>query len=102
MEVLELEKGVSGAEVEAESERAQLKLPLKRAKKHPGRQELPAHLPRLEKIIACTLEQCVCGNCGQENSVIGYEKSEQLDVNPAEYFAVVTNHTNRSCNAREE
>jgi transposase len=102
LELLELEPGVSGAEVEAESERAQLKLPLKGAKKHPGRQELPAHLPRIEKIIACTPEQCVCGNCGKENSVIGYEKSEQLDVKPAEYFVVVTKREKRACKACEE
>ena len=60
---LELEPGVSQAEVQAESERAQLKLPLRKAPqpaKHPGRQELPAHLPRVEKIIACTPEQCIC------------------------------------------
>src|SRR6266446_1699986 len=102
LELLELEPGVSSAEVEAESERAQLKLPLKGAKKHPGRQELPAHLPRVEKLIACTPEQCVCGNCGKENSVIGYEKSEQLDVKPAEYFVVVTKREKRACKACEE
>jgi transposase len=102
LELLEREPGVSSAEVEAESERAQLKLPLKQAKKHPGRQELPAHLPRIEKIIACTPEQCVCGNCGKENSVIGYEKSEQLDVKPAEYFVVVTKREKRACKACEE
>jgi transposase len=102
LELLELEPGVSRAELEAESERAQLKLALKPAKKHPGRQELPAHLPRIEKIIACTPEQCVCGNCGKENSVIGYEKSEQLDVKPAEYFVVVTMREKRACKACEE
>src|SRR5580692_10978529 len=102
LELLELEPGVSSAEVQAESERAQLKLPLKGAKKHPGRQELPAHLPRIEKIIACRPEQCVCGNCGKENSVIGYEKSEQLDVKPAEYFVVVTKREKRACKDCEE
>src|ERR1700757_1358188 len=102
LELLELEPGVSSAEVKAESERGQLKLPLKAAKKHPGRQELPAHLPRIEKIIACSPEQCVCGNCGKENSVIGYEKSEQLDVKPAEYFVVVTKREKRACKACEE
>jgi hypothetical protein len=40
----ELEPGVSSVEVKAESERDQLKLPLKPRRKHPGRQELPAHL----------------------------------------------------------
>ncbi|HEY6763937.1 MAG TPA: IS66 family transposase, partial [Candidatus Sulfotelmatobacter sp.] len=102
LELLELEPGVSSAEVEAESERAQLKLPLKQPRKHPGRQELPAHLPRIEKIIACTPEQCVCGQCGKENSVIGYEKSEQLDVKPAEYFVVVTKREKRACKDCEE
>jgi transposase len=102
LELLELEPGVSSAEVKAESERDQLKLPLKARRKHPGRQELPANLPRVEKIIACTPEQCVCGNCGKENSVIGYEKSEQLDVKPAEYFVVVTMREKRACKACEE
>jgi transposase len=102
LELLELEPGVSSAEVKAESERDQLKLPLKPRRKHPGRQELPANLPRVEKIIACTPEQCVCGNCGKENMVIGYEKSEQLDVKPAEYFVVVTMREKRACKACEE
>jgi hypothetical protein len=60
---------------------------------HKGRKlelsSVEGSVPRIEKIIACTAEQCVCGNCGKENSVIGYEKSEQLDVKPAEYFVVV-------------
>src|SRR5258705_2776223 len=102
LELLELEPGVSSAEVKAESERDQLKLPLKPRRRHPGRQELPPHLPRIEKIIACTPEQCVCGNCGKENSVIGYEKSEQLDVKPAEYFVVVTKREKRACKDCEE
>jgi transposase len=102
LELLELEPSVSSAEVKAESERAQLELPLKKARTHPGRQELPAHLPRIEKLIACTPEQCVCGNCGKENSVIGYEKSEQLDVKPAEYFVVVTKREKRACKDCEE
>jgi hypothetical protein len=53
--LLELEPGVSQAEVQAESERAQLKLPLRK-----GRQP------------------------------IGYETSEQLDVEPAKHFVLVT------------
>jgi transposase len=76
LELLELEPGVSSAEVEAESQRNQLRLPLTAAREHPGRQELPAELPRTEQIIACTPEQCVCGKCGKETIVIGYETSE--------------------------
>ena len=102
LELLELEPGVSRAEVEAESERAQLKLPLKAARKHPGRQELPAHLPRIEKLIACTPEQCVCGKCGKETTLIGYETAEQLDVKPAEYFVLMTKREKRACKDCEE
>ncbi len=85
LELLELEPGVSKTEVEAESQRAQLSLPLKSAptRKHPGRQQLPAELPREEQVIACAPGQCVCGNCGKETTVIGYETAEQLDVEPA-------------------
>jgi transposase len=102
LELLELEPGVSSAEVKAESEREQLKLPLKEFRKHPGRQELPAHLPRVEKIIACSPEQCICGHCGKETGVIGYEQSEQLDVEPAKYFVVVTKREKRACKDCEE
>ena len=97
-----MEPGVSSAEVQAESERAQLELPLKKARKHPGRQELPADLPRIEQIVACTTEQCVCGNCGKETTVIGYETAEQLDVEPAKYFVRVTKREKRACKDCEE
>jgi len=66
LELLELEPGVSSAEVQAESERAQLKLPLKRAKKHPGRQECRHTCRASEKSLPVPLSKCVCGNCGKE------------------------------------
>jgi transposase len=103
LELLELEPGVSQAEVEAESERQQLPLPLKRARReHPGRQQLPADLPHKEQIIACRPEQCVCKQCGQERTVIGYEQNERLDVEPAQYFVLVTKREKRACKACEE
>ena len=102
LELLELEPGVSSAEVQAESQREQLKLPLKAARKHPGRQELPADLPRVEKLISCTPQQCVCGECGKQTTVIGYESSEQLDVEPAKYFVRVTKREKRACKGCEE
>ena len=102
LELLELEPGVSSAEVEAESQREQLELPLKKARQHPGRQELPAELPRVEQIVACSAQQCVCGKCGQETVVIGYESAEQLDVEPAKYFVRVTKREKRACKACEE
>jgi transposase len=105
LQLLDLEPGVSDAEVEAESNREPLPpaSPLnnqsknRKSGKHPGRQELPASLPRVEKLIACTPEQCVCRTCGKDTAVIGYEQSEQLDVEPARYFVVVTKREKRAC-----
>jgi transposase len=102
MELLELEPGVSSSEVEAESQRDPLPSSPKTKLKHPGRQSLPAHLPRVEKIVACTAEQCVCGGCGAATTVIGYEESEQLGVDPAKYFVLVTKREKRACKHCEE
>jgi transposase len=99
LNLLELEPGVSNVEVQAESEREPLPAPAKREKsrKHPGRQELPAVLPRVERVIACTPEQCTCKACGQPTAVIGYDVSEQLDLEPVKYFVVVTKREKRAC-----
>jgi len=104
LELLELEPGVSHDEVQAESERGPLPAPAKREKsrKHPGRQELPAELPRVERVIACAPEQCTCAACGQPTTVIGYDVGEQLDVEPAKYFVVVTKREKRACKHCEE
>ena len=107
LELLELEPGVSQQEVQAESQREPLPEPAKptarpRPRPHPGRQELPADLPRVERVIACTPEQCTCKGCGQPTTVIGYDQSEQLDVEPAKYFVLVTKREKRACRSCEE
>ena len=103
LELLELEPGVSNLEVEAESKREALSaLPKRPARKHPGRQELPAHLPRVEQVLDCGPDQRVCTGCGKETVVIGYEESEQLDVEPAKYFVRVTKREKRACRGCEE
>ena len=104
LELLEFEPGVSNTEVAAESERNALPptSEKKKRRKHPGRQTLPADLPRVERVIACTPEQCVCGNCGAGTKVIGYEVSEVLEVKAAEYFVQVTKREKRACKACEE
>src|SRR5208337_4909679 len=73
LQLLDLEPGVSSEEVEAESEREPLKPPpseentsRKPRRKHPGRQQLPSHLKRVDEIIACTPEHCNCGKCGKQ------------------------------------
>jgi transposase len=104
LELLELEPGVSNVEVQAESQREPLPAPAKteKSRKHPGRQELPAGLPRVERVIACAPEQCACSACGQPMAVIGYDVSEQLDVEPAKYVVVVTKREKRACAHCEE
>ena len=105
LEMLEQEPGVSRAEVQAESERPVLEGDIievagyqrKPRRPHPGRQTLPAELPRVEKVVAGTAEQCVCNRCGQATTVIGYEESEQLEVEPAKYFVLVTKREKRTC-----
>jgi transposase len=104
LQLLDLEPGVSNAEVQAESKREPVSPPAKQQerRKHPGRQELPAGLARVERVIACTPEQCTCKACGQAKAVIGYDVSEQLDVEPAQYFVVVTKREKRACKRCEE
>ena len=108
LELLELEPGVSNVEVQAESARDPLPSGTgearrtRRQRPHPGRQELPADLPRVERVIDCTPQQCQCSHCGQARTVIGYETSEQLDVGPAKYFVLVTTLVPISFSATQE
>jgi transposase len=105
LEMLEEEPGVCRQEVAAESEREPLPAVEDEKKRkrrlHPGRQTLPADLPRMEKIIACTPEQWVCGNCGNETVVIGYEESEVLKVKRAEYYVEVSKREKRACKQKQ-
>jgi len=87
---------------QSESDHAPVHRSTKRSGKHPGRQELPANLPRVERVLPCTPDQRVCKRCGKETVVIGYEESSQLDVEPAKYFVLVTKREKRACRSCEE
>ena len=102
MELFELEPVGSEVIVEAESERTPMLRSTKGSGKHPGRHELPANLPRVERILPCALDQHVCKRCGKETVVIGYEESSQLDVEPAKYFVLVTKREKRACRSCED
>lgn len=101
LELLEEEPGVSTLEVAAESEREALPaaapLQSRRRRQHRGRQALPANLTRVERVIPCSPEQSRCAHCGDPTEVIGYEQSEQLDVEPAKYFVLVIKREKRGC-----
>jgi uncharacterized coiled-coil protein SlyX len=80
LQLLDLEPAVSSDEIETEVASGPLPeaAPRRTNKPHPGRNELPAHLERIEEIVACAAEQCTCGKCGRETQVIGYEETEVL------------------------
>lgn len=114
-QLLDLEPGVSSDEIEREvasgplpecpgntQENGTPTEKQQRARRnHPGRNELPAHLERVEQIIVCTPEQCTCGKCGKETRVFGYETTEVLSKKPAEYFVTVIKREKRACDCEE-
>ncbi len=102
MQLFELEPVISEMTEQAESEHAPMRRPTKRSGKHPGRHELPANLPRVERILPCAPDQRLCKRCGKETVVIGYEESSQLDVEPAKYFVLVTKREKRACRSCED
>jgi transposase len=102
LQLFELAPVVSEICEQAESGRAPTHRSTKKFAKHPGRQELPANLPRVERVLPCTPDQRMCKRCGKETVVIGYEESSQLDVEPAKYFVLVTKREKRACRSCEE
>src|SRR5664280_418632 len=104
LQLLDLEPAVSGDEVQGESERGPLPESTEGNKttdkqrrsrrNHPGRNELPAHLERVDKIIPCAPEQC---KCGSNTKVIGYDVSEVLDRKPVEFFVTRIMREKRAC-----
>jgi transposase len=99
LQLLDLEPAVSSEEVEHEAESGPLPGKTKPASRrrnqhHPGRNGLPAHLPRVEEIVACAEK---CDRCGGETKVIGYEVKEELAWKPAEPFVRVVKREKRVC-----
>jgi len=102
MQLFAIDPVVTTVMVQGNRELAPVRPSTSRSGKHPGRQELPANLPRVERILPCTPDQRVCRRCGKETVVIGYEESSQLDVKPAKYFVLVTKREKRACRSCEE
>lgn len=105
LSLLEAEPVVTAAEVEAEAAQPETHKqagPRPAARKQPVRGALPADMPREQRVIALHPEQCVCGQCGGEKKVIGYEKSERLEVRPLDYYVLETLREKRACPRCEE
>lgn len=62
-----------------------------------GSPPLPAELLRREGVLACPADELACPRCGTPRVVIGCEIIEQLKVEPARYFVVVTKREKRAC-----
>src|ERR1035438_268045 len=107
LQLLDLEPAVSGDEVQGEIKRGPLPESAeannttdkqrRSRQNHPGRNELPAHLERVDKIIPCAPKQCKCGKCGGNTKVIGYNVSEILDRKPVEFFVTRIMREKRAC-----
>jgi transposase len=55
----------------------------RRRGRHPGRRELPAHLPRIEEPNPVPEELRWCEKCGQPMPLLGHQRCETLNVEPA-------------------
>ena len=95
----DLEQAV--AQGEAEQEKADPALRKARSeKRRVGRGPLPEHLPRVE--IVLELEDTACPCCGGTMHVIGEDRSQRLDVIPAQYQVIVTRRPKYACRACQE
>ena len=89
------------AEAEAEQEKADPALRKTRSeKRRAGRGPLPEHLPRVEIVIEPEDTACPC--CGGAMHVIGEDRSQRLDVVPAQYQVIVTRRPKYACRACQE
>ncbi len=90
----DLEQAV--AESEAEQEKADPALRKARSeKRRAGRGPLPEHLPRVDIVIEPEDTACPC--CGGAMHVIGEDRSQRLDVIPAQYQVIVTRRPKYAC-----
>ena len=86
------------AKAEADAERHDPALRRERAaKRRANRGRLPAHLPRIE--VELTPPDTACPCCRAPMVVIGEDRSERLDVIPAQFRVLVTRRPKLACRA---
>jgi len=89
------------AEGEARDDKKDVQAAKARAEtRHANRGALPLHLPRVDVTIAPEDTDCPC--CKTPMHVIGEEKSERLDVIPAQFRVIVTHRPKYACRACEQ
>ena len=85
------------AETKAGAEARERKPPRAPAQRNIGR--LPDHLPRIERVIEPASKLCACG-CG-EMAKIGEDRTERLDIVPAQFQVIVTIRPRYACRSCE-
>src|SRR6516165_12107778 len=95
----DLEQAVAAAEAEAEKTDPTLRR-ARAEKRRSGRGALPDHLPRVELVIEPDDTACPC--CGGAMHVIGEDRSQRLDVIPAQYQVIVTRRPKYACRRCQE
>ena len=95
LEDVELAQGVLDAAQEKAAAILEGKSPAAAPAPRRNRGRLPAHLPRVERIIEPASRLCPCG-CG-EMTKIGEDVSERLDVVPAQLRVLVTRRPKYAC-----
>ena len=69
-------------------------------KRRTNRGSLPAHLPRIEIVVDIDDKTCPC--CQSELHRIGEDKSERLDIVPAQFRVLVTRRPKYACRTCED
>jgi transposase len=100
--LLELEPGVTRAEVAAEAALPAREKKLPRVATPHGRSPLPAHLPRVAEIISVPADQRHCTTCGCPKCALGHDVTEVLDLKPVELFVRVIKREKLACPAHPE
>ncbi len=95
LEDVELAQGVLDAAQEKAAAIIEGKSPAAAPAPRRNRGRLPAHLPRVERVIEPASRLCPCG-CG-EMTKIGEDVSERLDVVPARLRVLVTRRPRYAC-----
>jgi transposase len=92
----DIETAIAKVEAEAEQQDPALRQ-ARAAKRRANRGKLPTHLPRIEIELAPENTGCPC--CGSAMVVIGEDRSERLDVIPAQFRVLVTRRPKLACRA---
>ena len=95
----DIEQAIAAEEAEHDKKDAAA-ASMRAAKRRINRGALPLHLPRVDVTIEPDDTNCPC--CCAPMHVIGEEKSERLDVIPAQFRVIVTHRPKYACRACEE